>query len=144
MWKSFSRKRQSFFSKLTLLKSGRNIDSAEIRRHHSISLFFRTQIFIMVMPKIDTACLVFYKTDFYVRNFSEIAGTAENRLNNGFLDLSELYSTFFHDFLHNDAKWQCLQCDGKTIFLRSKFRKLHYSRFLHFCIRTWGTILAKT
>ena len=61
-----------------------------------ISLFFHTKILFITMPTIKHGSIV-NKTDFCSRNSLKIAGTADFRRKNVFLEFLELYFIFFHE-----------------------------------------------
>ena len=66
--------------------------------------FLYRKRFLMVMFEMWQS-LISNKIIFCNRNSLKIAGTAENRRKTVFLHFLKLYSTDFHDFLHNDSKW---------------------------------------
>ena len=85
----------------------------------NVSLFFHRKTLLITMLTIKHGSIV-NKTDFCCRNSLKIAGTADFRRKNSIFEFLELYSIYFHEILHTDAKWQYLKCDGnrfsKNIF----------------------------
>ena len=93
----------------------------------------KTKLFRWSIP------LIVYKTDFWRQNFLKIARTAVIFAGKTvFLYFIVLHFIFFHEILHNDAKWQYLKCDrahAKTYFFSRKCRNNRFfgifSRFHH-------------